>query len=203
MDFIEALLRLWVRRVPVRRKPAEGAGALSPLVVDLAKPIGARPQLSAEVGDSHRVLDVGQLSLSIRKRVHALVNGEDVATMGLPAGTSGGDALDQLRRLHRLWCEGAPPRPPARIPAEKSAGLVFGLPEIWFFITGGKAFEQPDKKRELTRQEKQDLEVFGRVSARTQAMMLGELNYSVESWDVVDEMLGAWRLKRPATSSRG
>ena len=178
-------------------------GALSPLVVDLAKPIGARPQLSNEVGDSHRVLDVGQLSLSIRKRVHALVSGEDVAKMGLPAGTSAGDALDQLKRLHRLWCEGAPPRPPARIPAEKTAGLVFGLPEIWFFITGGKAFEQPDKKRELTRQEKQDIEVFGQVTERTHSRMVAEHNYTVEPWPVVDEMRGAWRVQRPGTTSKG
>jgi cyclic-di-GMP-binding protein len=34
-------------------------------------------------------------------------------------------------------------------------------------------------------------------------MMLSELKYEVESWNVVDEMLGAWRLLRPQTSSRG
>ena len=203
MDFIAALLRLWVRRVPVKRKPAEGAGALSPLVVDLGKAIGARPQLSSEVGESQRVLDVEQLSRSIRKRIHGLQNGEEPAALGLPAEVPASDALDQLKRVHRLWCEGAPPRPSAKVPQEKSAGLVFGLNEIHFFITGGKVFEQPDKKRELTRQEKQDIEVFGRVSERTQAMMLSELNYTVENWSVVDEMLGAWRLMRPPTSSRG
>jgi hypothetical protein len=172
-------------------------------VVDLAKPIGARPQLKTDLRETHRVLDVAQLSMSMRKRIHALQSGEEPSAMGLPAGVSSTDALDQMRRLHRLWCEGAPPRPPAKVPAEKEAGLVFGLQEIWFFISGGKAFEQPDKKRELTRQEKQDLEVFGRVTERTQAMMVGELNYTVENWGVVDEMLGAWRLTRPPTSSRG
>jgi hypothetical protein len=203
MDFIELLLRMWIRKITVRRKPAEGAAALCPLVVDLGKGIGARPGFAAEIGESQRVIDVEQLSKSIRKRVHALQNGEAPETLGLPAGTPVGDALDQLKRLHRLWCEGAPPRPPAKVPQEKTAGLVFGLNEIWFFVTGGKAFEQPDKKRELTRQEKQDLEVFGRVSERTQAMMLSELNYTVDNWGVVDEMLGAWRLQRPPTSSRG
>jgi hypothetical protein len=141
--------------------------------------------------------------MSMRKRIHALQSGEEPTTLGLPAGVSSTDALDQLRRLHRLWCEGAPPRPHAKVPVEKEAGLVFGLPEIWFFLSVGKAFEQPDKKRELTRQEKQDLEVFGRVTERTQAMLVGELNYTVENWGVVDEMLGAWRLTRPPTSSRG
>ena len=203
MDFIEALLRSWVRRVPVRRAPAEGAGPLCPLVVDLDKPIGARPQPASAIGAQHRVLDVEQLSRSIRKRVHGLQGGEDPATLGLPQGVSPADSLDQLKRLHRLWCEGAPPRPPAKVPAEKTAGLVFGLTEIHFFISGGKVFEQPDKKRELTRQEKQDIEVFGRVTERTHAMMLSELKFEVENWGVVDEMLGAWRLTRPPTSSRG
>ena len=203
MDMIETLARMWIRRVPVRKKPPETApGPVCPLVVDLTKPIGARPQLKAEITDNHRVLDMDAVSKSIRKRAYALQSGEDPAAVGLP-GVSSADALDQLRRLHRLWCEGVPPHPPAKVPAEKEVGLVFGSQEIYFFLAGGKPFEQPDKKRELTRQEKQDLEVFGRVSERTQAMMLGEHKYTVESWGVVDEMLGAWRLTRPSTSSRG
>ena len=68
---------------------------------------------------------------------------------------------------------------------------------------GGKAFEQPDKKRELTRQEKQDIEVFGRVREQTQSKMVAEFNYTVESWALVDEMLGAVRVQRPATASQG
>jgi hypothetical protein len=201
MEYIEHLIRMWIRRIVVRRK-AEGAGALAPLVVDLSKAIGARPHLAAEVGDSQRVLDVEHLSKSLRKRIHGLQNGEDAATLGLPAQVPVNDQLDQLKRVHRLWCEGAPPRPPAKVPQEKGAGLVFGLTEIWFFITGGKAFEQPDKKRELTQREKQDIEVFGRITERTHATMVGEINYQVENWGVVDEMLGAWRLMRPSTSSR-
>ena len=204
MDFIETLLRMWIRRVPVKKQPPETiVGPLCPMVVDVNKPIGARPQLKTDIAENHRILDMDMVSKSIRKRIHALQSGEEPSALGLPAGVSSADALDQLRRLHRLWCEGAPPRPPAKVPAEKEVGLVFGMQEIYFFIAGGKPFEQPDKKRELTRQEKQDLEVFGRVTERTQAMMLQELHYTTENWGVVDEMLGAWRLTRPPTSSRG
>jgi hypothetical protein len=203
IDFIEALLRLWVRRVPVRKKPPDSGATLCPLVVDLGESAGARPRLTSEVGESHRVLDVDQLSKSMRKRIHALQVGEDLSTLGLPPGGSAADSLDQLRRLHKLWCDGVPPRAPAKAPAEKEVGLVFGLQEIWFFLAMGKPFEQPDRKRELTRQEKQDIEVFGRVTERTQAMMLSEINYTVETWGVMDETLGEWRLLRPSTSSRG
>jgi hypothetical protein len=48
-------------------------------------------------------------------------------------------------------------------------------------VTGGKVFEQPDKKRELTRQEKQDIEVFGQVTERTHSRMVAEHNFTVEN----------------------
>jgi hypothetical protein len=204
IDFVEALLRQWVRKVHVREGGATpGASSPHPLVIDLDKPIGARPLAPADLGSRHRVLDIEPLSLSIRKRIRALQKDEDPAGIGLPHEAAGLDALRQLQRLHKLWCEGAPPRPPARVPEEKTAALAFGLGEVHFFLTGGKVFEQPGKTRELTRQEKQDIEVFGQVSARTHTMMVSEYNFTLEPWAVIDEMLGAWRLQRPSTASKG
>jgi hypothetical protein len=205
IDFAEALLRLWLRKVRVLEAPRRDAPApaVYPLVVDLAKPIGARPVAPRELLPSHRILDVDSLSMSMRKRIHGLQNDEDAGSLGLPAPMGGVDALSQLQRLHKLWCEGAAPRPPAKPSDVKAAGLVFGLPEVHFFVSGGKVFDQPDKKRELTRQEQQDIEVFGQVTERTHSRMVAEHNYTVEPWPVVDEMRGAWRVSRPPTTSRG
>ncbi len=204
MELLAALLRMWTRKVRVMPEaPAAESGATFPLAVDLAKPIGARPLHADDLSDTHRVLDVEGLSRSIRKRLKALQAGEEPANVGLPAEASAIDALAQLSRLHKLWCEGAPPRPPAKVPDEKTAGLAFGLPEIHFFATGGAVFEQPDRERELTRQEKDDLAVFGKVTERTQQLRVADYNFSVENWLVVDEMLGAWRLARPPTASKG
>jgi hypothetical protein len=88
------------------------------------------------------------------------------------------------------------------VPEEKAVGIVFGLNEIHFYVSGGKPFEQPDRKRELTRQEKQDLEVFGRVTERTASRMVAEHNFLVEPWPVVDEMRGAWRVERPRNAAK-
>ena len=203
MDFMASLLRMWARKVQIRPRPLEAAAAQVPLVVDLEKPIGARPIAAADLRDHHRVLDVEQLSRSMRRRISGLQKEEDPATLGLPQDFPPGHALDHLQRLHKLWCEGAPPRPPAKVPEEKAVGILLGVNEIHFYVAGGKPFEQPDRKRELTRQEKQDLEVFGRVTERTQSMMVGDYTAAVENWAVVDEMMGAWRLVRPATSSKG
>ncbi len=203
VDFAEALLRLWARKVQVLAQSPEGPTPLDALVVDLTKSIGARPQPRGSVSATQRVLDTSSLSLSIRKRLHGLQNGEDLATLGLPAQASSLDVQGELQRLHKLWCEGAPPRPAAKAPSQPNVGLVFGMSEIYFFITGGKAFEQPDKKRELTSAEKQDIEVFGRIREQTQSKMVAEFNYTVENWTAIDEGLGSVRAQRPTTASRG
>jgi hypothetical protein len=204
MDFAEALIRMWVRKVRVLTAPRDGAApTLHPLAVDLSKSLGARPLAHGELGAQHRIVDVEGLSSSLRKRIQGLQNEEGAASLGLPPQVSGLDALSQMQRLHKLWCEGAPPRPAARPSDVQTAGLVFGVADIHFFVTGGKTFEQPDRKREMTRQEQQDIEVFGQVTERTQSRMVGEHNFTVEPWPVVDEMRGAWRVRRPATTSKG
>ncbi len=203
MDFVDALLRLWARKVVVRGSPAKDDRKSAPLAVDLEKALGARPLRAAEALPSHRVFDVEGLSSSLRKRITGLRKGDDAVKATLPAQAAAVDALEQMQRLHKLWCEGAPPRPPGKVPAEKTAGLAWGLGEIHFFISGGKLFEQPDQKRDLTSAEKQDMEVFGRVTERTHNRILTQYNFTVEPWIVVDEMLGAWRLQRPPTASRG
>jgi hypothetical protein len=205
IDLLEALLRMWTRKVRIYAEPPADAeaGSTFPLAVDLAKPIGARPLHAESRMPTHRVLDVEGLSKSMRRRLKGLQAGEEPVNLGLPAEASASEALAQLGRLHKLWCEGAPPRPPAKIPGEKVASLAFGLPEIHFFVTGGVAFEQPDKERELTRQEKDDLAVFGKITERTQQLRLADYNFELENWGVVDEMLGAWRLARPQTASKG
>ncbi|HUQ28675.1 MAG TPA: hypothetical protein VM051_08785 [Usitatibacter sp.] len=202
IDFAEALLRMWARKVQILASPPEGdTRRLDALVIDPAKPIGARPQPRPDLQPGQRIVETAELSRSMRRRIHGLQTGEDVATLGLPTQAASVDSLAELKRLHKLWCEGAPPRPAPKPSNTDKAGLVFGMQDIYFFVSGGKAFEQPDKKRELTSQEKQDIEVFGRVREQTQSKMMGAMPSS-ESWVVVDEMLGAVRVQRPATSSR-
>lgn len=201
IDFTEALLRQWIRKVRLAAEPpAESTHALA---VDLAGDIGARPLAQVEAGAGRRVLDTSAISKSLRRRIKGLKDDEPPASLGLPPLPAEVEPGHALQRLHRLWCEGAPPRPPAHVPGEKTAGVVFGLAEIHFFVTGGKTFEQPDRERSLTPREKQDIEVFGRVTERTQSLMVTEHAFTVEPWSVIDEMRGAWRLQRPPTASRG
>ena len=212
VDFAEALLRMWTRKVQLLSSPPPGdTRRLDALVIDPAKPIGARPQPRPDLQAGQRIVETDALSKSIRRRIHGLQTGEDVATLGLPPQSANVEALAELKRLHKLWCEGAPPRPAPRPSGTDKAGLVFGFGEIHFFVSGGKPFEQPDKKRELTSQEQKDIEVFGRVREQTSINAMAQSqgrgvvmpSVTVEGWPVVDELQGAVRVQRPNTSGKG
>ena len=77
-----------MRKVQVRAAPVEGSPAALPLTVDLDKPIGARPLAAGELKPNHRLLDVDQLSRSMRRRIHGLQSEEDPATLGICQRTS-------------------------------------------------------------------------------------------------------------------
>jgi hypothetical protein len=217
VDFTEGLLKLWGRKVQILAAPAAAdARRMDALVIDPAKPIGARPQPRPDFAAGQRIVETIELSKSMRRRIQGLQAGEDVATLGLPAQAANVDPLSELKRLHKLWCEGAPPRPAPKASQTEKAGLVFGVNDIHFFVCGGKVFEQPDKKaRELSQQEQKDIEVFGRVREQTLINLAAQAHgstqtrsggalpsVSVEGWPVVDELLGAVRVQRPATSSK-
>ncbi len=213
IDFTEALLRMWSRKVQMLAAPPAGdTRRLDALVIDPAKPIGARPQPRPDLQEGQRIVETLELSKSMRRRIHGLQSGEDVATLGLPSQSASVDPLVELKRLHKLWCEGAPPRPAPKTSQTDKAGLVFGINDIHFFASSGKMFEQPDKKqRELTSQEMKDIEVFGRVREQTSLNAMAQTqgrgqvmpSVTVEGWPVVDELQGAVRVQRPSTSSKG
>ena len=211
--FTEAVLRLWMRKVQVLdRAPEEPATAFLPIVVDLAQSRGAEATMRDALGSTQRVIDAEGLSRSVRRRLRALNAGEDVGTLGLPPEVSAVDPAQTLQRLAKRWSEPAPRPGPTNAPSSPVAGLVFGLPDIHFFLSGGKAFEQPGKQRELTHQEKNDIAVFGRVTERTQSVMAAAgrtqagmspmPTMTVEPWDVVDESIDGVRLRRRSSATK-
>jgi hypothetical protein len=202
IDFGEALLRGWGRKLAVSAAPPADATA-RPLLVDLSQAVGPRHSADAPAGAATRYIDTNGVSLSLRKRIHGLQKGEDAASLGLPAQAGGVDALGELQRLHRWWCEAAPAKSAPHASQVARASVVHGIADLHFFVSGGKAFEQPGKTRELTPQEKQDIEVFGRITERTQSRMVGtERRVTAEAWPVVDEAMGTVRLERPANAAK-
>ncbi len=205
-EFLEALLRLWVRKARLAGA-GEAPAAVQALAVDPGAAEGARALSRDALQPGHRVIETEALGKSLRRRIQGLQAGEDVSRLGLPTEVAGLAPLPLLQRLHAAWCEPPAPRASAsasaKDPGLAAAGLVFGLAEAHFFVGGGKRFEAPDASRELTSQEKQDIEVFGRVTQRTHSRMQTEHHFTVEPWDVVEELRGQLRLRRTARATHG
>src|SRR5260221_8406177 len=112
MDFIGALLKPWARKARVLAPPGEGTAKADPLVVDLDKPIGARPQARSDLQPGHRIIDTAGLSISIPKRIHAPPHGEDPVTPRPPPGAGRVDGLTHVPQLPQNMCQGAAAAPP-------------------------------------------------------------------------------------------
>jgi cyclic-di-GMP-binding protein len=202
IDFTDAILKRFSQKVSVVKADALSTSDDLFLAVDVLANAGANFHAGIGGAAHVRVLKTEELSKSLRRRVRKLAAGDEPQTLDLPSDWNATDASAQLARLHRLWCEGAASRPMATIPAEHNAIVAFGIAETHFFLSGD-LFEQPDVKREMSRQETNDIAMFGRVSESTIRARYAEFNYGSETWAVIDESRGQLRLVRPTNSSRG
>ncbi len=202
IDFADTVLRRFAHKVTLSSPNDTTLTDGTQLAVDLFANRGAEFQTIVTDATHVRILNVTDLSKSIRRRIRKLAAGESVIALELPSDWSAADAENQLTRLHKLWCEPAVNQVMATIPAEHNAIVAFGIAETHFFLSGD-LFEQPDVKRVLSRQETNDIAMFGRVSESTIRSRYAEFNYGSETWVVVDESRGQLRLIRPSNSSRG
>jgi cyclic-di-GMP-binding protein len=201
LDFVDAILKRFANKVEIGLSTVSArAGHL--LSVDLFETDGLSNDPGVLPGDHIRFLDVSSLSKSLRARVVKLHEGETPANLGLPTEWTSSDMQFQMRRLHRLWCEPLPPRTAGVVPDRTHATVCFGLEQMHYFLTG-TPFEQPGRKRELSRQELNDITMFGKVTEQTMKNLYVEVKFSTESWGIIDESRGGIRLLRPATTTQG
>lgn len=201
IDFVDAVLKRFGHKVSVEMDANANAQGFV-CAVDLLANAGASFHPPFVLETHVRALIVDELSKSLRRRIKKLSEGHEPGSMDLPSDWTPGDAQSQLTRLHKLWCEGPSPRPPATVPAEKQAILAFGISETHFFLSG-TPFLQPGVRSDLTRQEMADIEMFGKVSESTIRARYADFNYGTETWGIVDESRGHVRLIRPANSANG
>jgi cyclic-di-GMP-binding protein len=201
IDFVDGVLKRFGGKVDVMHEgmPAAIGGQA---IVDLDSRLGLQFVARADAAPNIRLFEFEELRKSLRRRLKKLAEGEEPRTMELPPEWGAKEAHDQLARLILLWCDGGATRPPGTVPSETHAQLTFGLPQIHFFLSGA-LFEQPDVPREMTRQEMNDIKMFGKVSEATIRARYAEYNYGTESWGIVEETRNAYRLMRPANSSYG
>jgi cyclic-di-GMP-binding protein len=201
IDFVDALLKRFAAKVSVERDPPANGDALL-LSVDLYGNSGVVLRPKEQAGEHTRVLNLEALDKSLRKRISKLQEGEAPVNLDLPKDWTSAECLTQIKRLYKIWCERGSTRAAATVPVETQAILSFGINATHYFLTG-EVFEKAGKKRELTRQELNDLAMFGKVSESTIKSRDSGLTYAAETWGVVDEGKGYIRLLRPADSRHG
>ncbi|MBL8520183.1 MAG: hypothetical protein JNK75_05875 [Betaproteobacteria bacterium] len=199
IDFVDAVMKRFSHKVEVMHEGMPAAIGVQ-AIVDLSAQRGIQYVARVDAHEDVRLVELTELNKSLRRRVKRLAEGATPAELDLPADWGAREAHDHLARLYTLWCEGGSTRAVPSVPEETHAQLTFGLSEIHFFMSG-TLFEQPDVPRELTRQELNDIKMFGKVSEATVRARYAEYNYGTESWGIIDETRGSYRLLRPANSS--
>jgi cyclic-di-GMP-binding protein len=201
IDFVDSIMKRFGHKMYITHEAAANAQGVVP-VIDLLSHKGATFVAPSAPADKLRMLQVDDLSRSLRRRIKKLADGEDAESLDLPSGWNASDAIIQLSRLHKLWCESGSTTLAVSAPSESEATLAFGIAETHFLLSGD-LFAQPDVKRELTRQENNDLAMFGKVSESTIRAKYADFNYGTETWPIVNESRGLVRLARPSNSPHG
>ncbi len=199
IDFVDAVMKRFSHKVEVMHEGMPTAIGVQ-AIIDLSSQRGLQYVAKADAHEDIRVVEMTDLGKSLKRRIRKLAEGASPAELELPPDWTSREAHDQLVRLFTLWCEGGNTRALPSVPKETHAQLSFGLSETHFFMSG-TLFEQPDVPRELTRQEMNDIKMFGKVSEATIRARYAEYNYGTESWGIIDETRGSYRLLRPANSS--
>lgn len=197
----------WGNNARVRRTaPVAEGGALQPLLVDLADHSGPRrltygDNVPAKTPDTQRYLDLGELSKSIKSRIALLKKGDTPASLGLGDDVPAQLAEHLLALLHRQWCEGKPERFPARKSASGTAELATGMGAMHFYITG-LPFRQPGETKELSKEQREEIATFGRISTHADDEYAVQHGLALEQWHIHDESLAGLRLERKSGAGR-
>jgi len=191
----------WGTNVRIRSAPPATDGKpVCPMVVDLAGDKGPlREQLEASA--TRRFLDVTELGKSIRMRLSLLQKGDTPEKLSLGEDVTAQLAEQLLLLLHRLWCEDKPVRSPARKSASAGAELATGMGALHYYITG-LPFRQPGESKELTKEQREEIATFGRISTHADTEYARKHGFLLEQWHIRDESLAGMRLERNAGTGR-
>lgn len=152
--------------------------------------------------EEKRFLDTERTAMSLRKRIKFLHGGGNTAEIGL-----GDDCVQPgceafLTALYRRWCEVQPSRAHNRDNAESAVQLCFAFPAIHFFLNDATPFKQPGETLDLAPEIMEDMRMYGRVTKRTEKLLVARLGYTLENWRCLDQSAGGFRLSRNGAGER-
>ena len=197
---LDRWLDKWTARAPLSREQPP-TPTLPLVAVDLAGESG--PVIyTGQMMKEKRFLDTERTAMSLRKRIKFLHSGGNSAEIGL-----GDDCIQPgceafLTVLYRRWCEVQPTRAHNRDSAESSVQLCFAFPAIHFFLNDATPFKQPGETLDLAPEIMEDMRMYGRVTKRTEKLLVARLGFTLENWRCLDQSAGGFRLSRSGEGER-
>lgn len=197
---LDRWLDKWAARTPLSMEQPP-TPTLPLVAVDLAGECG--PAIfTGQVMSERRFLDTERTAMSLRKRIKFLRNGGNPAEVGLGEDCVQPGCETLLTALYRRWCEVPLTRAHNRRSSEGEIQVCFAFPAIYFFLNEGTAFKQPGQTLDVPPEIMQDMRMFGRVTERTEKLLIARLGFTLESWSSHDQSEGGLKLSRTGTGER-
>jgi hypothetical protein len=198
LTFVAYLLERWASKVELMRNPVVEGDGVPPFMTDLAadrvpERVDARTPLPAEP----RYLDTRKLAKSLRNRVALLRKGESPAKLALGEDCVQPSCEQTLVFLFRQWCQAKPARTMAARGATVTAQLTNDMEAIHHYMSAGSERRQV-QARELTQQQRQELETLGHIRSVHNEQYTSERGYALEDWKIEDDSATELHVVRPA-----
>ena len=195
LTYLAHLLERWAVKVEISAQRPAGE-ELPPLVADLAG--DGCPTRSGAPASTPRYLDTRALAATLRNRIGLLRKGESPVKLALGEDCVQPMCEQLLVFVYRQWCQPPRPRGAPRRPASGVALAGNDLPAIHYHVSG-KTFKQPGVPTELTKQEREELATFGRLSTR-EGDFGHARGFQLERWELRDESATGLKIARAAGS---
>lgn len=197
---LDRWLDKWAARSPLSREQPP-TPTLPLVAVDLAGESGPAIYIGQMMKEK-RFLDTERTAVALRKRIKFLQTGGNPVEAGLGEDCvqPGCEAL--LIALYRRWCEVQPSRAHDRNSTESPVQLCFAFPAIHFFLNDATPFKQPGETLDLAPEIMDDMRMYGRVTKRTEKMLVARLGFALENWHCLDRSPGGFRLERGGEGER-
>lgn len=183
MDLLSAWFPQWAALANLAAE-ALPPSAIPALGVDLAGDRGPGFAESLKPAPTVRYLDLDAIGRNLRQLIGLLKQGHTPSQLGLGKAARQQDCESLLMLLYVQWCRAGTARGEQRTANAGQAEVCLGLHAAHFHISG-RAFRPPGAG--LSRQEEDDMRLFGHISERTQRLLASAQSQAVESWQMMNQ----------------
>ena len=183
IESVAGWLEKWAGLVSLHTD-ALGGNPLTALAIDLDSTDALKLLRHSQPGPGLRHVDTQRLGAKLKELSLALRKGIKAANAALATDLAKPVLERLLTDLYVQWCSAGTGRASARSVSSSKAMVTLTIPAMYFYISG-RAFRQPGQG--ATRQEEDDLQVFGHISQRTTQTLVSQRSSAFESWIIANE----------------